>query len=288
MFLTYIDEYGDTGTRLDDPNQPVFALVSALIPDQAWIQLETELINLSLEIQEVLKLEDTPRLHMVDLYQRKGNYREVAVEQSFSWIERVLALARAADVRYHARIVWKDNYLQELRNSPKASDREVAAKGQAPSDLYIGHLPHLLLDLDAYCEQIGERTLLFVDQHDRTSHLDNLAIYRAWRNVGVLKSIVEAPIQRDSRHHTLLAIPDFAGYVALGSELDEKRGKARPMLREWGINFIAPYIISTDASGVDPKRALSVANFYFSESDQELNFSRAITALKGSFAHLDE
>lgn len=287
MFLTYIDEYGDTGARLDDPDQPVFALLAAMVPERSWVELETALIDLSLEMQEILGLEDSPRLHMVDLYQRKGIYREISVEQGFSWIERVLELAHAAGVRYHARIVWKDEYLRELRDSSSARDREAAARGQAPTDLYVGHLPHLLLDLDTYCEGIGERTLLFVDQHARTRHLDDLTIYRAWRNVGVLKSILEAPIQRDSRRHTLLAVPDFAGYIALGTEIDARRGRARPRLREWGTEFIAPHIISAGVSGFDLRRTLAVANFYLSESDRKLNLSRVVAALKAGFAHLD-
>lgn len=288
MLLTYIDEYGDTGVRLDDPDQPVFALFAAMVPDRKWVELEVQLVALTLEMQEVMGLEDAPRLHMVDLYQRKGVYRNVSIEQAFAWIERVLRLASQAEVLYHARIVWKQTYLDRLHQSPSHSDRQAAGRGEAPTDLYMGHMPHLILDLDAYCGQIGERALLFVDQHERTRHLDNLTIYRAWRQVAALESIVEAPIQRDARRHALLAVPDFAGYIAMGTELDAKEGKERPKLRDWGIEFIAQHIVPMAARPIDLKRTLAITNFYFAESDREPNLARAVRALRAGFADLDD
>lgn len=125
---------------------------------------------------QVLMATRTPeeqQVHLVDLYQRKGIYRSVPIEQAFTWIERVLRRASQAEVHYHARIVWKDAYLEDLRQSTRQSDRQAADRGEAPTDLYVGHMPHLILNLDTYCERIGERALMFVDQHERTRHLDS-------------------------------------------------------------------------------------------------------------------
>ena len=287
MYLIYVDEYGDTGARLDDPRQPLFGLVAAFIPEAAWVTVETSLIDLILEIQDTLGTDETPRLHIVDLYQRKGVYRRASVEQCFAWIERVFTIAHTAQVRYHARVLNKSAELERYRRSSTAKWREAAQRGEASLELYVAQFPVLLLDIDAYCEQTGEHALLFVDQHERTRHLDTLTIYRAWRSVGLLKRTLEAPIQRDGRFHALLALPDFAGYAVLGTELDKLRQKQRPKLGEWADTYVTPYAIDYQPSGIDLRRALAVSNFYLSESDRGNDLARAIAALKAGLGEIE-
>lgn len=41
------------------------------------------------------------------------------------------------------------------------------------------------------------------------------------------------------------------------------------------------------AHGIDLKRTLAITNFYFSESDRELNLARAVRGLRAGLASLD-
>jgi len=36
VYLIYVDDYGNTDTRLDDPQQPLFLLTTVLVAESGW------------------------------------------------------------------------------------------------------------------------------------------------------------------------------------------------------------------------------------------------------------
>src|SRR5919106_3209932 len=71
MHIAYIDESGSTGERLDDQEQPVFAMAGLVVRDEGWRKT-------SREIQSVLieafggSLPDGFELHAADLLAPEG------------------------------------------------------------------------------------------------------------------------------------------------------------------------------------------------------------------------
>lgn len=280
-FLIYLDEYGDTGTNWLDPSQPAFALFAALIDESTWGEAERVLIALALEIAEHLGLEEPARLHMVDIYQRKGPYRSVSVDQAIDWCNRVFEIAWKNSVLFHARIIAsKSDWAKEPIRAKKPP--------------YVTQFPHLLLDLDSFLDGREAFGLIFTDLHEPTRHFQNLTIYRALRFTGVLKRILEKPQQIDSREHTMVALADFAGYAVMGHLRDKSRGKMRPGLEQWAklvqrMSIQPPLQLPGHENEELFKRAIAVANFFLEEElAGQLNLSSTIKALQAGLDRLPE
>jgi len=271
-FLIYLDEYGDTGTNWLDPNQPAFALFAALVNENVWSKVEKSLIELSLEIADHLHLEGPVRLHMVDIYQRRGPYRNVSIEQAMDWCNQVFEIARKHSILFHARII---------PSKPDWAKEPIRAK-KPP---YLTQFPHLLLDLDSFLDKKGAFGLIFADSHKPTQHLQSLTIYQALRFVGELRRILEKPQQLDSREHIMLALADFAGYAFMGHLRDKIRGAKRPGLQQWAKLVQS---LSIQPSGEDPlRRAITVANFFLEEeSVGRQSLGLTIAALQAGLKHL--
>ncbi len=286
VYLIYLDESGDTGVRLDKPHAPKFGLVAALIHESRWVELERELISLSLDIRETLGLEETPRLHAWEMYQRRGAFAAVTDDQRYSWIERALRAMHDARPIYHARILDKADQLAYLADSPVASQQDAATQGKASYDPYVGYFGHLLIDLQAILERENELGIVFVDQHDRTRQLPRLNIYRAWRFVGIVDRLLEAPVQLDGRQHSMLAIPDFVGYIYLAANRDKGRDRPRPYLAEWSQRYILPNVATYKPDAIDVERLLAQGHFLMNWDEPSADLAQTIAMVRVGFETL--
>lgn len=266
MYMIYIDDYGNTGDRLDDPKQPLFALHASFVPvaGGAWLVLEREIMEVLREVQALARAQHLPppeRIHMVDLYQRKGRlYRSVSVEQTFLWIERLLEAMKAAGV-LHRHIAMDKPILMRGQESRHAAgtyanadeQRICQTKGPAyfPGPLYDATLPRLLWAIDEALEALDAYGMVFLDQQEGYEGLEHLNVYRVLRHHGSLKRILETPIYRDGRFNTLLTVPDIAGFITMGLEVDllQVPPKQRPKLEEWYDQYLLMQGVPTDMPG---------------------------------------
>lgn len=94
MFLAYLDESGNTGRRLDDPDQPVHWLVAVLVP-------EDRAVDLMLALDDVVQhhVPDDPlrELHGAELFGGAGNWRGVPPATRLAVYENALATLAAHD-----------------------------------------------------------------------------------------------------------------------------------------------------------------------------------------------
>lgn len=142
------------------------------------------------------------------------------------------------------------------------------------------------LELQGFLEHEDERALILVDQHDRTKALSALNIYRAWRTVGIADRILESPIQRDGRVHTLLAVPDFAAYVGLSVHADKLRGVDRPHVEEWSKTYVYPNMTGYTAPQFSVERTVAVTNYLLNVSEPTADLSRVVAGVKAGFDSL--
>jgi len=250
FYLIYIDEFGDSGTRLDDPQQPIFQLQAALVPVEEgnWIEVEQVCTELIREISTTINTGENVRLHMVDLYQRKGIYRKASIEQTFAWIERILQIALDYSVHYVSQEINKFDFLKAFKGNTLTD-----TKGHThyKSSVYDLLFPNFLIELDQQLNALDAYGMIIVDQHkgQQFENYSSLDAYRIMRSKGFLKRVVENPIFRDSRIQTLLALPDFSGYIAANLKIDKLFGKSRPRLRDWHSAFVKPQTLQTIIRG---------------------------------------
>jgi hypothetical protein len=69
VFLVYVDESGETGLDLANPQQPLYLLLAALVPaGRDYEALSRQLEALSQDLQKRLQLGHPAPLHAVELY----------------------------------------------------------------------------------------------------------------------------------------------------------------------------------------------------------------------------
>ncbi|CAM4161751.1 DUF3800 domain-containing protein [Deinococcus marmoris] len=266
MYLIYVDDYGNTGDRLDDPDQPLFSLHASFVATQSggWNYLEREIMEVMREVQALARAYDLPppeRVHMVDLYQRKGKvYRQISIDQTFAWIERILEAMRHAEV-LHRHIIMDKPMIragQAVRHSTGEyanvhEQRTCQTKGPNffPAPLYDATLPRLLWEIDLSLQELDAYGMVFLDQQQGYESLEKLNVYRVLRHHGMLKRLLEAPIYRDGRFNTMLAVPDIAGFITVGLEADQLHvpPKRRPKLEEWHDEYVLPFGAPTTMPG---------------------------------------
>lgn len=88
MYLAYLDESGNTGRKLDDPDQPVHWLVAVLVPEENALALAH-----ALEDVVVRHVPDDPKreLHASQLFGGDGDWRGVAPATRLQVYEGALA-----------------------------------------------------------------------------------------------------------------------------------------------------------------------------------------------------
>jgi len=255
VFLIYIDEFGNTGEKLDTPKQPLYQLQAALVPaDNRWVWLENGLFTLSRGLQERLQLREAPHLHAVEIYQRSGYYRkppnglELEPEEAFEVFNEVFSLSDRAGILYTSILIDKIWLLDLVRDELKkkgAHPELIRRTKSMPGFRQMAFI--LLLEwLDLHLRNLGAYGVVFFEQEkpqvDRDLALST--VYAALRQVGHFQRILDAPSPKAKRTSLLLALADFAGYVSGNVYLSNFFGRPeRPHLDEWYTTHIYPRVL---------------------------------------------
>ncbi|HOI90035.1 MAG TPA: DUF3800 domain-containing protein [Candidatus Rifleibacterium sp.] len=107
MKLIYIDESGDTGFNLNDPQQPIFVLAALVIPDLLWPHLESEY---RYAINEFFPdgIPEDFELHVTDMKARKNHFKNFDKELGAKFRDRVLEFISRLGVKvFYRRIIKK-------------------------------------------------------------------------------------------------------------------------------------------------------------------------------------
>lgn len=113
MNLVYLDESGNTGKNLGDPQQPVFVLGALIVPESKWLQVE-------MALEEALdKHLDSPRderfeVHAGDLRQGSGFFKGIAIAQRLALRDDWLEIAATHDLQFVYRAITKKRYQRWL------------------------------------------------------------------------------------------------------------------------------------------------------------------------------
>ena len=277
FFFIYLDEYGNSGNRLDDPQQPIFGLQYAFVPaDERWAQLEDELLKLAEEIRDKLALSETPKLHAVELFSRNNkHYRKLSPKEAYSYVVRVLQIAQRLGVSYYGFPVYKKALAKFLQITAHKmgveGDRILAVTKNGtrfPTTLKIAMFPVSYMQIEDILQRLDAYGVILFDQErrDQDEFIAASHVYKAMRRKKLINRILENPVKRNGRYSFPLATADFSGYVYFGAKRNEllamegaKVPKRRRVLAKWSRIHVEPNLLrfaSSDARPIDSQKEI--------------------------------
>jgi hypothetical protein len=108
MHLIYLDESGNTGTNLSDPQQPVFVLAALIVPEVVWLNLEKRLVE---SIQHYFP--ERPHdfeVHANELLNPRGFFRAFPMDHRLDFYRSWLSIAASLQLRLVSRAIVKKRY----------------------------------------------------------------------------------------------------------------------------------------------------------------------------------
>lgn len=114
MHLVYVDESGNSGLNLGDPQQPVFALCALIVDEARWQPLEQDLTAVLDRRFPAWKTTDRFEVHAADLRRGNGFFAGVAVGDRVAFRDEWMTTGAKHGVRLMCRTVFKKPYAQWL------------------------------------------------------------------------------------------------------------------------------------------------------------------------------
>ncbi len=115
MHLIYLDESGNSGMNLTDPQQPVFVLCGLVVAEHKWLDLERDLLDACDRY-----LPDRPasfEVHGADIRNGRGYFADLSVAQRVAFRDEWLRLAGRHDCKIIYRAIGKARFQKWLRQA---------------------------------------------------------------------------------------------------------------------------------------------------------------------------
>ena len=216
MNRVYIDESGNTGLNLKDPQQPVFLLAAMILPESRWFSLEELFLNIARKYFGE-PLHSPFEIQAKDLKNRRGVFEKLTFMQQLSFRDEMLQLLL-------------DNKIAMIyRRIIKARFAAFCERHYGPGikvNPYIMALPFVCMEVDHYLRQSGGDQLgmfIFDEQKEtlddaerslRTLRLDSTSILKT-------SNIIEKGFFIDSSKSYALQLVDLAAYYIRKYEENE-------------------------------------------------------------------
>ena len=108
MHLVYLDESGNTGTNLNDTEQPIFLLAALIVPEGVWQPLERDLEQAI--VRHVPTMADSHEVHATDLRTGRGAFKGISVDTRIALRDEWLQTAKKHDLKVVYRAIAKKRY----------------------------------------------------------------------------------------------------------------------------------------------------------------------------------
>ena len=207
MNLVYVDESGNTGLNLKDPEQPVFILAAMVVPEHAWFELEERFFTVA---RDFLGGELTYpfEIHATDLKSGRRLFKGLALERRLSFRDRLLSLLTESPIAIIYRRIIKTRF--------EAFCTETYGPGIKVNP-YVMALPFVCMEVDHYLRNKGHDQLGMLIFDGQKENLD--AVERSLRTLrldsaSILKTtnVVEKGFFVDSAKSFVLQLIDLAAY----------------------------------------------------------------------------
>lgn len=116
MHLIYLDESGNSGGNLSDPNQPLFVLCGLIVPEQQWQSLESALAA-TVDSFWPPPREDEFEIHATELINPKSDvFRSATPAHRLAFMTEWLQIASHHDLKLVFRAIVKQRYARWLQH----------------------------------------------------------------------------------------------------------------------------------------------------------------------------
>jgi hypothetical protein len=117
MHLIYLDESGQTGTNLRDPDQPVFVLGALVVPESAWLTLEKDL-QVSIEKSFPAPRPGDFEIHATEISNpRNGYFKQFPIAHRLAFRDEWLRIAQKHALHFIYRAISKKQFLTWSHNT---------------------------------------------------------------------------------------------------------------------------------------------------------------------------
>ena len=229
FYLVYVDDYGNTGANLNDPDQPVFLYLAAIVPAESWVIIEQSLLQRKEDLYALLtqkagEAPSDPELKAARLLSFRRPYNHLSWGFKADFIRRIALDYAMAGTRFIASYVDKELLAEAIR-ATSVSD---SARVDALSKVYVPNVlafANLISRLDSFLAQEKARGVVIIDEQDEFEFLPLLGVYADLRRQGLLKGLIERPLRVSSHEHVLLQGVDLLAYVYGRYMVKRKQGK---------------------------------------------------------------
>lgn len=211
MHFYYLDESGDTGTNLEDKNQPIFVLGGTRVREAGWNSTQQDLEKLIADYFGSAGVSEGFELHTHELLgpQGKGPFAGHADEKRYGLCISILDLLIQRKHGFHYFAASKPTLLNSSVEAPIGFDPKVP---------YLLAFDYLVTYINWEAQQkLGktQRAMIILDQkpelHDGIEQIMNERRYRGAKAHRV-KQIAEFCYPVDSKQNSMIQLSDLVVY----------------------------------------------------------------------------
>jgi hypothetical protein len=204
VYLIYLDESGNTGSRLDDPQQPIHTIVGVIVRDRHWHTCESQMNGI---IEDYIPPADRQgfEFHTSDLFQGRRYFA------GWQWVVREEILNRLIGIITNCNLPMIYGAVHKPR---------LAAQYAYPADPHALAFLFLAERIEGWFQQhANDDTGMFIADETKADAEMRKSL-RDYRTVGIplgirdirLEHIVETVHFADSRLSVGIQIADVANY----------------------------------------------------------------------------
>lgn len=235
MHLIYIDESGNTGLNLADPQQPIFVLGALVVPEMSWQAIEADL-EAAIARYGPEGMDKDAEIHGSDLRQGKGIFRSVPVNERLKLRDTWLEIAAKYQLNLIYRAIVKKRYDRWMNNAFGAG---ISVNPHLAAFPLVAQVANNLL------RSIGPDILGIIISDDNREVFGDIErfqkILRVTPGTLHLDRIIEKGFFIDSRKSRLLQLADLC--ILQARKLEERKiGMEAKSIDDRGIDLIEPLV----------------------------------------------
>jgi len=231
MHLIYLDESGNTGNNLADPQQPVFVLGGLIVPEHTWQAVEIDLER-ALEHHLPSSSPKDFEMHAGDLRHGTGCFKGIPVKTRVTLRDEWLKVAAAHHLHFIYRAITKTRYERWMRGTFGTN---------ISINPHLAAFPLVAQVANSFLKSHSPETLgIFISDNNRevVSDIERfLKLLRATPGTLRLDRIIEKGFFIDSRKSLLLQLADLCTLYARKDE-EQKIGLPPKIIDESGIALL--------------------------------------------------
>lgn len=248
MHLIYLDESGNSGNNLSDPQQPIFVLGALVVPENCWLALESDVEQILAPFRALTIKEF--EIHAHELARGEGCFKGVGLEVRLKLRDDLLDLAAKHKLRFVYRSIVKKRYARWLEQS---------YGGGVYINPHLAAFPLVAQIINRLLRAEGEGVLgILIFDDNREVYLDvekSVKLLRADPGILRLDRIIEKGFFIDSRKSLILQLADLCTYQARKNE-ERKLGLRARSIDDGGIERLDSLIFRGEEAMPDVIRWL--------------------------------